>query len=422
MPEVTIDSIGAGGAGVGRLPDGRVVFVQRTAPGDRALVEITREKKRWAAGRLLRVVEPGAGRRSAPCPHYRRCGGCTIEHLEYEQQLRIKSSIVMETLKRIGRIEVPPPHVTASPDEFRYRNRVSFTLVRREDGTVAAGFHDIERPDRVVDISADCLMPEPPIAVAWQRLRENWGPSAQLLPSGDELRLTLRANARHQVGLVIDGGYSSGQPQRLLELVPEIHSVWQRSQGASAHVHLAGTATFLEIWQEEALALSGTMFIQVNRAVAEKLEQHVIDLAARQPIGNVVDAYCGVGLHARRLARQGAQVTGIELDAAAIAEAERAALPNCTFVAARVEDVIRDHLPADLVIVNPPRAGLDQRVSAALSERPPARIIYVSCDPATLARDLERLSSNFVLRSLECFDLFPQTTHVETVVELCTTS
>ena len=420
--EVLIDSIGAGGAGVGRLPDGRVVFVQRTAPGDTAVVEITREKKRWAAGKLLRIVEPGVGRREAPCPHYRRCGGCTVEHLDYEQQLRIKSSIVAETLRRIGKINVDPPDVTPSPTEFRYRNRVSFTLARTTSGKITAGFHDIDRPDRVVDISADCLMPEEPIALAWRRLRENWGPAAQLLPSGDELRLTLRANARGQVGLVIDGGYSSGQPQRLLEVVPEIHSIWHRTQGGAQHVHLAGEATFTEIWQEEDIALSGAMFLQVNRAVAARLEHHVIERALRQPVKHVVDAYCGVGFHARRLAREGAQVVGIELDTAAIAEAERAGISNATFIAAKVEDVMHDHLPADLVIVNPPRAGVAEEVTNALRERVVPRIIYVSCDPATLARDLERLSSNYRVESIQCFDLFPQTTHVETVVELCATS
>ena len=420
--EVDVTTIAAGGAGVARLPDGRAVFVQRTAPGDRALIEITREKKRWAAGRLLRLLEPGAGRREAPCPHYRRCGGCTLEHLDYARQLDIKADIVRETLKRIGRIEIERPIVNASPNEFRYRNRVSFTLVRSTTGDVRAGFHDLDRPDRIIDISADCLMPELPIADAWARLRASWGPGANLLPSGPELRLTLRANAREQVGLVIDGGYSSGQPQRLLELVPEIRSIWHRTQGAAAHVHLAGTETFTEVWQEEDITLSGAMFLQVNRAVAQLLEQHVIELATREKVHTVVDAYCGVGFHARRLARIGARVVGIELDSAAVAEAQRAEAPSATFVAARVEDVIASYLPADLVVANPPRAGMDEGVVAALNAKPPRRIIYVSCDPATLARDLERLSAKFKLESIACFDLFPQTTHVETVVELCAIS
>jgi 23S rRNA (uracil1939-C5)-methyltransferase len=148
---IRIESIAAGGAGVGRLPDGRAVFVQRTAPGDDALIEVVREKKRWAAGRLLKVISPGAGRRVAPCPHYARCGGCTVEHLDYDHQLEIKARIVLEALRRIGGIDIGAlPPVTASPNEFRYRNRVSFTLLRLPGGRVVAGFHEIDRPERVV--------------------------------------------------------------------------------------------------------------------------------------------------------------------------------------------------------------------------------------------------------------------------------
>src|SRR5690606_23467418 len=152
---------------------------------------------------------------------------------------------------------------------------------------------------------------------------------------------------------------------------------------------------------------------------------HVVALArgAAGPGARDVDAYCGVGLHARRLAREGATVVGIELDPDAIREARRAAPPGTEFLLGRVEDLLPAVLPADLVILNPPRRGLHATVPGALAARPPARLIYVSCDPATLARDLARLRPAFRLRGLRCFDLFPQTTHVETVAELeCVTS
>lgn len=421
--ELRIESIAAGGAGVGRLPDGRVVFVQRTAAGDRALVELTQVKKRFAHGRLLRVLEPGPGRRQAPCPHYARCGGCTLEHLDYEYQLKAKHAIVEAALQRIAKTGVPSFEVVPSPREFHYRNRVSFTLVRTQAGHVVAGFHEIDRPDRIVDITGACLLPEEPIARAWQQIRQNWGQDAALLPSGQELRLTLRASASGQVALLVDGGYGRGQANRLLEAAPALSAIWHRAASDQTHVLLAGEATLMESWQEERVELSGTMFLQVNRAAAELLEEHVMRLAEQSDGRRVIDAYCGIGLHARRLARLGFDVLGIELDEAAVEEAKRAAPPGSSFIADRVETALASALPADLVILNPPRAGIAAEAADALVASPPSRILYISCDPATLARDIGRLSASFALKSLRCFDLFPQTSHVESVAELeCVTT
>jgi len=421
--ELRIESIAAGGAGIGRLPDGRAVFVQRTAPGDRALIEVTQLRKRFAYGRLLRVLEPGPGRREAPCPHYARCGGCTIEHLDYEHQLRAKHAIVEAALQRIGRLDVPRFEVVPSPREFHYRNRLSFTLRRTQTGRVIAGFHEIDRPDRIVDITGACLLPEEPIARAWQQVRDHWGADAALLPSGEELRLTLRASASGQVALIIDGGYSRGQAQRLLEAVPGVSAIWHRGAADQTHQLLAGEATLAESWQDENIELSGTVFLQVNRTAAELLEEYVMQLAEQSRGRKVIDAYCGIGLHARRLARIGFDVVGIELDEGAVEEARRTAPPATSFIADRVESALPSVLPADLVILNPPRAGVDGGALDALIAEPPARIIYISCDPATLARDLGRLSARFKLQSLRCFDLFPQTAHVESVAELkCVTS
>jgi 23S rRNA (uracil1939-C5)-methyltransferase len=420
---VRIDSIGAGGAGVARLPDGRVVFVQRTAPGDRATVELVREKKRWAVGRLVQLLEPGPGRRAPPCPHYAHCGGCTLEHLVYPGQLEIKTQIVREALRRIGRVDIETLPITASPVEFRYRNRVSFTLVRRAHGGVTAGFHDIDHPDRLVDISDACLLPEPAIARAWGQLRTEWGPNAAYLPSGERLRLTLRGTLQGVIGLVIDGGFSRGQPERLLARVPALNAIWQRAQGASAFRLLGGEARTQDHWCDEDAAVRGPAFLQVNRAAAELLEDHVLARARSGALDTVVDAYCGMGRISRRLAPHAARVTGIELDAGAIEQARRQAAPNAHFIAGRVEDELRALLPADLVIVNPPRSGLDRQVSSQLVEHTPGRILYVSCDPATLARDLAILRERYTLAHAHCFDLFPQTSHVETVLELtCVTS
>lgn len=414
---VEITGIAAGGAGVGRLPDGAAVFVHRTAPGDAVEVRVTERKRRWARGELLRVLEPGPDRREAPCPHYARCGGCTLEHLTYEAQLRAKAEIVASALRRIGGFDVDVPDVVASPREFQYRNRVSFTLLRLGRGRVVAGFHELDRPDRVVDISSECLLPESPIAEVWGRLRAAWGEEASLLPSGRTLRLTLRGTARHEVTLVVEGGYSPGKPAELLERVDGLAAIWHRPQGGALEL-LAGKESVVETWGEEEVALSGAAFLQVNRGAAALLEAHVLSLAGDVAGRRVVDAYCGIGMHARRLARRGAEVVGIELDALAVQAAREAGIDGARFEAGRVEELLPAALPADLVILNPPRGGLDPAVPEALVASPSPRIVYVSCDPATLARDLARLAPRYRLASVRCFDLFPQTSHVETVAEL----
>jgi 23S rRNA (uracil1939-C5)-methyltransferase len=418
---IAITGIAAGGAGVGRLPDGRVTFVHRTAPGDRVAVQVVETKARWTRSRLLRVLEPGPGRREAPCPHYDRCGGCTLEHLEYGAQLAAKGRIVADAMGRIARLEVDVPPVTPSPSEFRYRNRVSFTL-RRHAGTVVAGFHELEQPDRIVDVTGACLLPETPLARAWDELRRGWGPEARRLPSGAELRLNLRVSTTGDVSLGVDGGYAPGRPEELLERVTGLRAVWHRAAGAADAVLLAGEDTLAERWSEDDIELSGDVFTQVNRGAAEALEAHVLERLMADPPARVLDAYCGVGLHARRLERAGLDVVGIEAHPAAVAEARRAA-PRSQILLGRVEARLGEALPVDAAILNPPRAGLDAAVVEGLKARPPARLLYVSCDPATLARDLRRLGEGWRVEGVQCFDLFPQTSHVETVVEMrCVTS
>ncbi len=442
---MVIDGIAAGGAGVGRLPDGRAIFVHRTAPGEEVEVRVTHEKRRWARGQLLAVRRASSERRPAPCPFYARCGGCTLEHLEYEAQLRVKSRIVGDALQRIGGLEVSPPQVAGSPDEFRYRNRVSFTLVRLGGDRVVAGFHELERPGRILDITGACLLPEPLAAQAWDGLRANWGDGAHRLPAGARLRITVRAGPEHgttlaasgtrggdgnrphararQAAVLVEGGHGPGRPQELLERVPLIGSLWHRASPEHATELLAGDETLREDWAGEEIDITGAVFLQVNRRAAAQLEDHVLELAGNVVGQRVIDAYCGVGLHARRLANAGANVIGIERDTEALREASRSTGPSLKFLEGDVAHWLPTVLPADLVLVNPPRSGLEVSVCQSLVERPPARVIYISCDPATLARDLARLATALRPRSLRCFDLFPQTAHVETVVELvCATS
>lgn len=421
-----MEAIAAGGAGVGRLPDGRAVFVHRTAPGERVEVALTASKRSYARGRLLRVLTPAPERRAAPCPYYARCGGCTLEHLEYPAQLAAKGRLVRDGLERIGGVAVDVPDVTPSPDEVRYRNRISFALLRLPGGRVIAGFHELERPGRVLDMDGACLLAEPALAQGWTALRAAWGEGARRLPSGPRLRVTLRSTAAGALGLLVEGGYAPGRPKELLEAVPGLAAVWQRPEPGGPLRLLAGAEELEEEVGGERVRLRGDVFLQVNRAAAALLEAHVLELAGAPAGVRVVDGYCGVGRYARRLAALGARVTGIEWSGPAIAEARRLAgalaageqQGEVRFLEGSVEDRLGEALPADLVVLNPPRAGLDARVPDLLAAERPARLIYVSCDPATLARDLSRLGDGFRLASLRCFDLFPQTAHVETVALL----
>lgn len=415
METLEITGIANGGAGVGRLADGRVTFVHRTAVGDRVEVRVTAEKPRWTRSELVRILRPGPDRREAPCRHYDRCGGCTLEHLEYGAQLEAKARIVRDALRRIGKLDVTAPVVVPSPAEFHYRNRVTFTLRRGPDG-VEAGFHELEAPDRLVDVP-DCLLPEPAIGRAWRKLRVTWGPDARRLPSGDELRLTLRSSREGEVALLVDGGYAPGRPLDLLETVDGLVAVWHRPERAGGYRLLGGVDTLRDVWASEEVELSGDVFTQVNREAAALLEAHVLGRVETDGPGAVLDGYAGMGVYTRRLERAGLEVTAIEAHPDAVAEVRRSA-PSSRVLEGTVESRLAEALPVDVAILNPPRAGLEEDVTTVLAETGPARVVYVSCDPATLARDLRRLADRYEVAGVRCFDLFPQTAHVETVVEL----
>ncbi len=420
---VTVRGIAAGGAGVADLPDGRVVFIPRTAPGDRASIRIEKSRPRWAEGSLHRLIEPATDRRAALCALYDRCGGCQLQHLPYERQLEWKGRMVVDALTRIGRLEhVGVPEVVASPRETGYRSRVTFTLRRLRDGHLVAGFHGLDRPAHVIDVAGECVLPRPELVEVWKVLRSRWGQGAALLPSGGRLRLTLRAE-EGSVALVVEGGPAGWRADELAAAVPELHPIW--------HVPAAseGAARLVAGSDHDAATPS---FTQVNTEAATLLVQHVLDLAG--PGGaagttdhtgrarHAVDAYCGDGAYARGLLESGWRVTGIEMDAAACAaaraRAEATGLQGLTILQGSVENRLEEALPAELLIVNPPRAGLSEDVVRAIGERRPPRVIYVSCDPATLARDVAGLSRAYEPALLRCFDLFPQSAHVETVLAL----
>lgn len=407
---VGVRALASSGAGIANLPTGTVAFVHRTAPGDEARVRVEHAHRRWSEARLEEVLRPGPGRSVPPCGLYDRCGGCALQHLEYEEQLRWKGRFVADALERIGHLAVEAPTVVPSPHTFGYRNRLTFTLRRLRGGRVVAGFHALGRPGHVVDVHDECLLPEAPIARAWIRLREAWGPGARHLPAGGKLRLTLRS-AAGGVTLLVQGG-APGWDAAEIATVSEIAAI-RHQPDADASERLVAGADVEEEWGDASFPLSGAAFVQVNREAAELLARHVVSEAGKGE--HAVDAYCGVGVYGRALAARGWRVTGIERDPAACRAAAYEAPDGVRIVEGAVEDRLASALPADLVVLNPPRTGLHARVPEILVERPAGALLYVSCDPATLARDAGHLAEAYELLDLRSFDLFPQTPHVETV-------
>ena len=413
-----IGTVVSGGDGLARRTDAPVVFVPRAAPGEVVEVEIVEAHRQWSRGRLIRIVDPSPARRDPPCPHYPVCGGCQLQHLEYPAQTTAKAGIIADTLRRLGHIEIEPPEVEPSAAEFEYRNRVTFVL-RRKGNQVVAGFHGFEDPSRIIDLDR-CPLAEPPINRVWAVLREAWGSGAKLLPPGAELRLTLRSTQDGEVGLVVEGGRGNGDPEAFFNAVDGLAAIWRLDAGGAAAWHV-GAATLDERWGSQRVELAGDAFLQVNRDVAAKLDAYV-DQQCGDVVGQrIIDAYCGFGLRALELAWKGARVVGIDTEEHAIATAHGKAVESgatARFVAAPVERALFHELPANLVLLNPPRSGVSEEVLEGLLKKPPARLIYVSCDPATLARDLKKLGEKFQLSACRAFDMFPQTAHVETVVTL----
>lgn len=415
-PPVQIRALSSDGAGVGKLADGRVVFVPRTAPGDEVRVRITHGKPRWARGKLGELLVPSPDRVSPACPYYEKCGGCTLQHVAYPQQLHWKGDTVREALKRIAHVDIAFPEVVPSPRQRGYRSRVTYALMRLPGGRVIAGFHQLGASHRIVDVGEECILPEPAVASVWSGLRSAWGEGARRLPSGRKLRLTLRA-VDEGVILVVEGGQGPGRPDILLREVDGLVAVWAARPKGGGKL-LAGLSHVHDTRFGETVRAGPTTFLQVNREASEALHRWVVEQGRAKPGERVVDAYCGVGLYGREFARLGAHVLAIERDPEAVKAASRDAPESLTVWAAAVEDRMAEALPADLVILNPPRTGVDSRVTDELRATGPPRLIYASCAPATLARDIGRLSSTYRVVDVRAFDLFPQTSHVEVVVVL----
>lgn len=401
-----IESIAAGGDGVAR-DTGLVVFVPRTAPGELVTARIS-GKGSFARGSLRKVTRPSDERIDAPCPHYTRdrCGGCQIQHMTYSSQLRAKQRIVRDAMERIGKRRVSVSEVVESPLEWRYRQKLTLALRKLSSGRWIAGLHQYDNPARVFAL-ADCPITDSRVVAAWKEIVA----ASEHFPPVTALRGSVRMTDDGPV-FVMSGAMRWSRAADLFEALPSLVAMWwENDEGAR---RLIGDRR-----PPRSLQPPAASFAQVNKEVAENLRKHLISIVSAYSPEVLVDAYSGAGETAVTFARMGARVTAIELDSDAARWCALHLPGGSVSIRARVEEALPNALPADAVVLNPPRAGVDSRVTEVLQNATvkPRVIAYVSCNPATLARDVGRLPG-YRIESVVPFDMFPQTAHVETVCEL----
>ncbi|MBK5188542.1 MAG: class I SAM-dependent RNA methyltransferase [Gemmatimonadaceae bacterium] len=399
---VTVDSIAAGGDGVARA-EGFVVFVPRSAPGDVGVVDIAMRGS-FARAPFLRLVSGAPSRVEPPCPHFTqdRCGGCQLQHMEYRAQLEAKGGIIRDSIVRIGKRAIEAPHVEPSPREWRYRRKLTLAM-QRQGARWIAGLHPYDSPRKIFALS-DCPITDERVVAIWREIMAQQA----LLPAAAALRGAVRLDDTGTT-FVLEGGELWPEASRFFEAVPSLAALWWVPEKKRRR---------LMQQRGESNAL-GASFVQVNAPVAAQMHDYVLSRVLSHRPESVIDGYSGTGELALALAAAGARVAAIELDSDASSHAAARLPEGSRAISAKVEEVLGSLLPADVVVLNPPRTGVDGRVTEQLEQCDPAprAIVYVSCNPATLARDLARMP-RYRIKSLRAYDMFPQTAHVETVCEL----
>ena len=374
-----IERLAAGGDGVAKAPDGRTVFVPLAAPGDTVTAEVTEIHRRFLRAEILKIETPGAARVEAPCSVFGVCGGCSWQHLEYSAQVEAKRSILGDALRRIGgHALAQEPAFMPSPQPYGYRARARLLAARGESGFRARRSHQL-------CATKSCGVLVPPLDAALDTL------------------------SRRSVG-----------DRELFE--------WEMALDARGGVRLsrkgekADEAVFLRVAGDE-IRLSPGTFAQANALLWNALHDRVLSSVGAGD--RAVELYAGAGFFTLGLARCFTRVTAIESSDSAVSDLrrnlDRAGLQNVEVVASRVEAASPGSIgqSPDVILLDPPRAGLPEAVTRALAGSGASRIVYVSCDPATLARDIARLAdSGYKLVSVEGFDLFPQTPHLEAMAVL----
>jgi len=451
--ELTIESLAFGGSGVARR-NGKVGFVPGALPGEVVRAQPKGRRKKFDRYELLDVLEPSPHRRPAQCPHLNLCGGCSMQSLDYEHQLAAKAEHVRDCLERLGAVRIPevgPP--VASPNEFRYRNKMDFTFARRAwepDGPPeepksdpALGLHVPGRFDAVFDLES-CVLPSERVVqvlhVVRKFARERGLTAYQSREDSGLLRHLVTREGERTGDLLVALVVRRSEPLLaelaglLAEAVPSLTGfvvIVNETKAAIARGTqdevLFGSPFFRERVLDLEFELRAQSFFQTNTRGAERLIEITREMLGDRRGETLLDLYCGVGTLGLALARNFDRLIGVEQIGEAVSDARRNAarnkIANAEFVEGDVEGWIR-HADPDLlgqsgIVVDPPRAGLHPRALAAIGSAAPPWLLYVSCNPSTLARDLAGFRPlGLEPRRLQILDLFPQTGHIESVVWL----
>ncbi|MCL4562520.1 MAG: class I SAM-dependent RNA methyltransferase [Chloroflexi bacterium] len=398
--EIDLTALAFGGDSLGRLPDGRAVFVPFGLPGERVRIRLVEEKRAYARGELLEVLEPSSRRIAARCPHFGECGGCHYQNLAYEDQLDAKTEILRDVLARVGGLSSPPIRpIVPAPQPWNYRNHVQFHL--SAEGRLG---YQAQNSHRVVPIR-ECHLPEGALNEVWPRLE------VEPLPGLE--RVSLRLGQEEGVQLILES--SDPQPPEFSVDFP-LSAVHLSPAGSMV---LAGDEQVYLSVRDRTFCVSPGSFFQVNTLQAEAMVAHLLELLPLTSTATVIDVYCGVGLFSAFIAPRVGRLMGVELSQAACEDfaANLDEFDNVELYQGAAEDVLPAlQVRADGMVVDPPRSGLDPRALDAIAAMQPPVLVYVSCDPSTLARDAKRLlAKGYTLEQVTPFDLFPQTYHIESI-------
>ena len=434
---VTIEGYGEGGMGVARI-DGRVVFVHGALRGEKCRVLILKTLKSVAFAKVLEVIEPSSERITPDCPYFPRCGGCTYRHIRYEEELRLKKQRVQDNLSRIGGSDVTVEEILGARDTLRYRNKAQYPVSK--DGAV--GFYRA-RTHEVIECE-HCLLVKPEADAAAEALRE-YMQSCRVAGYDEKTgrglvrHLYIRSNAAGEsLVCVLVNGDKLPKEDRLVALLrdacPKCTGIVLGTNTKKGNVILGDR--YRTLWGSDRLEdtlcgktfrLSVPSFYQVNRVQAERLYAKAIEFAGLTGQETVLDLYCGAGTITLALSDHAKKVLGAEIVPEAIDDARenaaRNGVKNAEFFCGDASDVAkklaRENLRPDVITVDPPRKGLAADVVESIAEMQPGRVVYVSCDSATMARDVKRLADLGYTAQRACaVDMFPRADHVETVVLL----